>query len=55
MNTILIYVLICLLGLNAITTIGMIDQPRKPITHGGAIVSVIVDVVFIILLLFTLN
>lgn len=54
-TTILVYVLVAVLALGGMSTISMIDKPREPITRGSAILSVVLDVVFIFWLLSIIN
>lgn len=48
---ILKWVLVGLFAIGGMSTISMIGEPRKPITPGVAILTVVIDVIFIIWLL----
>ena len=49
----LFYFLIWWAALGAIATIGMIGKPRSPITPGSAVATVLIQVAFIVLIVFT--
>lgn len=48
MHTTMLSILIAFLGLGAVATVSLVGKPRKPVTPGVAVASVIINALLIV-------